>query len=97
MTSREKLSDDAITTFLSSNPGWEQRGSALFRSFKFPDYSAALAFVVRVGVAAEKRDHHPDMLLGWGRVEVTWTTHDAGGLTRLDMEMAERTDRIYGG
>jgi 4a-hydroxytetrahydrobiopterin dehydratase len=97
MTSREKLPDDAIATFLSSNPGWERRGGALFRVFKFPDYGEALAFLVQVGVAAEKRDHHPEMLLGWGRVEVTWSTHDAGGITPLDIEMAERTDRLYGG
>ena len=97
MTTREKLPEDALTTFLSSSPGWERREGALFRSYKFPDYSAALAFVVRVGLAAEKRDHHPDMLLGWGRVEVTWTTHDAGGITRLDTEMAAQTDRLYGG
>jgi len=96
MTSREKLSEDAIAAFLSSNPGWERREGAISRAYKFPDYSAALAFVVRVGVAAEKRDHHPDIQLGWGRVEVIWSTHDAGGITRLDIEMAERTDRLYG-
>jgi 4a-hydroxytetrahydrobiopterin dehydratase len=97
MPSREKLADDAISTFLSSNPGWERRGGALGRVYEFPEYSAALAFVVRVGIAAEKRDHHPDMRIGWGRVEVTWSTHDVGGITRVDLEMAERTDRLYGG
>ena len=97
MTSREKLSEQAIAAFLSNNPGWEQRGGSLFRSYKFGDYSAALGFVVRVGLAAEKRDHHPDILLGWGRAEVTWSTHDADGITQFDADMAAVTDRLYGG
>jgi 4a-hydroxytetrahydrobiopterin dehydratase len=95
MTSREKLTEDKIAAFLREHEGWELSEGAIRRTFKFPDYSAALAFVVRVGLAAEKRDHHPDMLLGWGRVQVAWSTHDAGGITELDAEMAKRTDQLF--
>jgi len=96
MSSREKLSDDKIEEFVATHAGWARKENALVRSFKFPDYSSALAFVVRVSLAAEKRDHHPDILLGWGRVEVTWSTHDAGGITAFDTSMAEATDKLYG-
>ncbi|MBK9262896.1 MAG: 4a-hydroxytetrahydrobiopterin dehydratase [Polyangiaceae bacterium] len=96
MSSREKLSDENIDDFVATHPGWTRKGNALCRSFQFPDYSSALAFVVRVSLAAEKRDHHPDVLLGWGRAEVSWSTHDAGGITAFDTSMAEATDKLYG-
>lgn len=98
MSSREKLSDDAIAAFVAANAGWarvEQGGtSALSRTFSFPDYPAGVAFAVRIAFAAEGRDHHPDLLIGWRKVLVTWSTHDAGGITALDAELAQRTDAL---
>jgi len=104
MGKREKLSDQAIAAFLGSHPGWERvpgadpesphPPGALVRTFAFDDYAAGIAFAVRVGFAAEARDHHPDLLVGWRRVRVAWSTHDAGGVTALDTEMAERTDAL---
>jgi 4a-hydroxytetrahydrobiopterin dehydratase len=67
---------------------------ALARTFKFPDFASALAFVVRLGCVAEKRDHHPDVELGWGKARVSWSTHDAGGITQLDLDMAEATTKL---
>jgi len=95
MSSREKLSDEKISAFVTTHEGWAHKENVLTRSFKFADYSSALAFVVRVSLAAEKRDHHPDIFLGWGRAEVSWTTHDSGGITALDTSMAEVTDKLY--
>jgi 4a-hydroxytetrahydrobiopterin dehydratase len=69
---------------------------ALGRTFRFPDYPAGIAFAVRVGFAAEARNHHPDLHIGWARVQVLWSTHDAGGITALDAEMAEQTDTLAG-
>jgi 4a-hydroxytetrahydrobiopterin dehydratase len=92
-----KLDARKIKTWLASHPEWSAQGGALTRAFKFPDFSAALAFVVRVGLAAEKRDHHPDVELGWGRARVLWTTHDAGGITSLDVELATLTDSFAKG
>jgi 4a-hydroxytetrahydrobiopterin dehydratase len=97
MSKRQKLSDEAIAAFVGSHPGWERAAGppeALARTFTFDDYAAGIAFVVRVGFAAEARDHHPDLLVGWRRVRVAWSTHDAGGITALDAEMAERTDAL---
>ncbi len=97
MSKRDRLSDEAVEAFLSGHPGWERAAgdvSALRRTFGFDDYPAGIAFVVRIGFAAEARNHHPDLHVGWGRVEVVWSTHDAGGITALDAEMAERSDAL---
>ena len=94
-----KLDSAAVDTWLASHAGWQRDGanaSAIAKSFKFPDFSAALGFTVRVGLVAEKRDHHPDVFLGWGKARVLWTTHDAGGLTELDLALAEATDALHG-
>ena len=95
MSNREKLSDEVIESFVKTHEGWARKDNAITRSFKFADYSSALAFVVRVSLLAEKRDHHPDIFLAWGRADVLWTTHDSGGITQLDTSLAEATDKLY--
>ncbi len=91
-----KLEGLAVNAWLAMHGDWTREGDlSIARTFKLADFSSALAFVVRVGMAAEKRDHHPDIELGWGRVKVTWSTHDAKGLTKLDLELAEITDTIF--
>ena len=89
-----KLDRADVDTWLAAHPGWEREGEGLVRSFKLADFGAALAFAVRLGMLAEKRDHHPDILIGWGKARVLWTTHDAGGITRLDLDLAESTDSL---
>lgn len=90
-----KLDARLVDDWLFKHPEWAREGDALVRSFKLPDFAAALAFAVRLGMLAEKRDHHPDVLIGWGRARVLWTTHDAGGITQLDLDLAEATDKLY--
>jgi 4a-hydroxytetrahydrobiopterin dehydratase len=93
-----KLDTGAIDAFLRSHEGWSRVGEGgIARSYTFADFSAALAFVVRVGLAAERRDHHPEVELAWGRARVLWSTHDAGGVTSLDLELAEVTDSLARG
>jgi 4a-hydroxytetrahydrobiopterin dehydratase len=92
---RGKLADAVIDAFLEAHAGWTRDGDAIARTYTFADYPAGLAFVVRVGFAAEKRDHHPDLFVGWAKVRVVWSTHDAGGVTALDLDMAERTDQLH--
>ncbi len=89
-----KLESAAIDLWIAAHPGWAREGEALVRAFTFADFGGALAFVVRVGLVAEKRDHHPDILLGWGKARVLWTTHDAKGITQLDLDLAEATDKL---
>ncbi len=66
----------------------------LFRSFTFPDFKQALAFVNRVGAVAEEQGHHPDILLKWGKVEITLWTHKIDGLTESDFIMAAKVGML---
>ncbi len=92
-----KLEVAVIDSFVAGHAGWTRAGEgAIAKTYKFGDFSSALAFVVRVGCLAEKRDHHPDVELGWGRVRLVWSTHDAGGVTELDLAAAEASDAIAG-
>jgi 4a-hydroxytetrahydrobiopterin dehydratase len=94
MARPSKLDTDAIEKWLGDHRGWARDGGSIAKRFSFHDFAGALAFAVRVGMLAEKRDHHPDILVAWGRATVLWTTHDAGGITQLDLDLAERTDAI---
>jgi len=66
----------------------------LVRMFKFPDFKSALAFVNRVGKVAEEQGHHPDILLAWGKVEITTWTHAVDGLTESDFILAAKIDQL---
>lgn len=95
MGRRTKLEPEIVDEWLKSHPGWARQGEgALVRVWKTPDFASALAFAVRLGAVADERDHHPDILVGWGKASVLWTTHDAGGITRLDLDLAEVTDGL---
>jgi 4a-hydroxytetrahydrobiopterin dehydratase len=92
-----RLESSDLDAWCAAHPGWDLQGTdALVRTFAFADFASALAFVVRIGCHAEKRDHHPDVELGWGRARVRWSTHDAGGITSLDLELAELSDTLTG-
>jgi len=94
----QKLDDATVTTWLAAHPGWERVGDeSIARTFKLADFSKALDLVVRVGHEADRRDHHPDIELGWGRARFLWSTHDAGGVTELDLELAAATDTFAAG
>jgi 4a-hydroxytetrahydrobiopterin dehydratase len=96
MARPSKLEASVVDAWLKENPGWTRDGGdgGLTRTFKMADFGAALAFAVRIGMVAEKRDHHPDLHIGWGKARVVWTTHDAGGITQLDLELARATDAL---
>lgn len=94
MTRPTKLENADIDAWLKTHPAFRREGEALVAAFKLPDFASALALAVRLGMIAEKRDHHPDIKIGWGKLEVLWTTHDAGGITRLDLELAEATEKL---
>ncbi|MBX3231897.1 MAG: 4a-hydroxytetrahydrobiopterin dehydratase [Labilithrix sp.] len=91
-----KLDAVVVDSWLGAHPGWARERDGLARTYSFPDFSAALGFVVRVGLVAEKRDHHPDVTLSWGKASVFWTTHDAGGISQLDLDLAAASDSLAG-
>jgi 4a-hydroxytetrahydrobiopterin dehydratase len=77
---------------------WSQRPDALEHDFEFDDFAAAIAFVNRVADIAEEANHHPDIFVhGWNKVRLTLTTHDDGGLTDKDHDLARRIDGVTGG
>jgi 4a-hydroxytetrahydrobiopterin dehydratase len=90
----ELLSEQEIASRLQDS-SWEREGDEIVRDWKFDDFAAALAFVNRVGEAAEEANHHPDILLhGWNKVRLSLTNHSAGGLTEPDFEMARTFDQL---
>jgi 4a-hydroxytetrahydrobiopterin dehydratase len=82
------LSDAEIAGHLARLPGWERQGNEIRRTFSFADFKAAMAFVNRVAELAESLNHHPDIDVRYSKVTLALTTHDAGGLTALDFELA---------
>ena len=89
------LSDDELADALTGLPGWEAAGGALVKRFELADFPAAVAFVVRVGFAAEAADHHPDLDVRYRRVTVTLSTHSAGGVTPNDLDLAAAIDALF--
>jgi 4a-hydroxytetrahydrobiopterin dehydratase len=94
-----RLTADERAAALAALPGWAlvDGREAIARSFRFRDFSEAWGFMSRAALVAEALDHHPEWTNVWNRVEVTLTTHDAGGLTDLDVRLAQAMDRIAGG
>ena len=93
---RMKLSGDELRRRARALPDWRVRDEeVLSKTFVFPDFQTALAFVNRIGEAAEELGHHPDIHLGWGRVDVEISTHDAGGITESDFQLAGEVDRQF--
>jgi len=93
-----KLSADARKAALAKLKGWSEAkgGDAITKKFVFKDFSEAFGFLTRAALAAEKMDHHPDWSNVYKTVEVTLSTHDAGGLTEKDIKLAEAMDKIAG-
>jgi 4a-hydroxytetrahydrobiopterin dehydratase len=85
-----RLEETDVARRLTALPGWERRGDEIRRTFAFADFKESLAFVNRVGALAEELDHHPDIDIRYSRVTLALTTHDAGGLTARDFELASR-------
>ncbi len=88
------LAPDEIAARLESLPGWIHSGGALRREFVFQDFPEAFGFMTRTAFAAEKLDHHPDWSNVWNRVTVALSTHDAGGVTDLDFQLASVMQRL---
>jgi 4a-hydroxytetrahydrobiopterin dehydratase len=87
---------DALRAELHEDWQYNEDGTGLVRSFRFRDFAEAFTFALRVAFIAEAEEHHPDLLVGWGRCEVRLTTHAVHGLTRNDFIVAAKVDRILG-
>jgi 4a-hydroxytetrahydrobiopterin dehydratase len=94
MVGMATLADAEITARLAELSGWAREGDEIVKTFDCGTFAAAIAFVVRIGFFAERADHHPDLDIRWKRVKVALTTHDAGGLTANDFDLATQIEAI---
>ena len=94
----ERLSGSARAEALAVLSGWREADDrdAITRTYQFPDFKQAMGFMVRVALKAEQMNHHPEWFNVYNRVDVTLATHDAGGLTPLDVELAQFMDGAAG-
>ena len=92
MARPERLDDDRIAARLATLPGWRRRGDEIEKTFELPTFAEAVAFVGRVGELAEAANHHPDLDIRFRKVRVALSTHDAGGLSDLDFDLATRIE-----
>jgi 4a-hydroxytetrahydrobiopterin dehydratase len=87
-----RLDEARLAEAVGQTPGWERAGAEITRTYRFRDFREALTFVNRVGELAERAGHHPDIDIRYNTVTLTLTTHDAGGLTTKDFELARSID-----
>ena len=94
MTKIAKLSDEEIQARLSMAPGWAVVAGKLHREFKFGNFVEAFGWMASVAITAEKQDHHPEWFNVWNKVIVDLTTHDAGGISERDFQLAAEMNRL---
>ncbi len=89
-----KLDEQGIRSAMADVAEWSRIGDAISRTWSFRDFKAAMGFVTQVACLAERHDHHPELWNVYNQVKLTFTTHDAGGLTELDFQMAREIDTL---
>jgi 4a-hydroxytetrahydrobiopterin dehydratase len=93
---RTKLSDLEIRRALGSLPGWARRGDALLKTYSFARFADGIRFVDQVAVIADKMDHHPDIDIRYTNLTFSLSTHDAGGITQKDLDLAKAIEDAAG-
>ena len=90
----ELLDENELESALKKHPDWEIEGKALTRTVEFEEFMEGIDFVNLLAEVADEAQHHPDILICYNKVTVTLTTHDAGGITEADLEVAQRVDHL---
>lgn len=96
MKKRAPLSAEELSRALESLPGWSLAAGKLHREFRFPNFVRAFSFMTAAALVAESRNHHPEWFNVYGRVVVDLTTHDAGGVTQSDVDLARAMNDLAG-
>ena len=91
---RTKLSDAETKSALATLPGWGFESGAIVKTFKFGKFADGIAFVQRVAVEADRMDHHPDIDIRYTKIRVALSTHDVGGITGMDTQLAAEIQRL---
>lgn len=92
----ETYSEKSIQIALKDLKGWKFINNGIEKNFKFLDFSQALGFIVQVGLLAEKMNHHPELFNVYNKVTIRLTTHDAGGVTDKDLDLAKSIEKLNG-
>lgn len=92
-----RLKAPELQTVAAALPGWSILDDRIEKTFGFDDFHATVGFVNAIAWMANRQDHHPDLRVSFNRCVVTWSTHDAGGITRNDLICAAKTDRLLAG
>lgn len=90
----EKLSEEAITSALAQLHGWTRNGDGIEKDWKLKDFTQAFGFMASVALLAEKADHHPEWSNVYNKVHIRLTTHDAGGLSARDFNLAKQIEAL---
>jgi 4a-hydroxytetrahydrobiopterin dehydratase len=94
MSKPVKLSDGEISAELSKLPGWKLESGKLQREYQFVDFVAAFGFMTSAAIVAQAMDHHPEWFNVWNKVRIDLTTHDAGGISARDVELAHALETL---
>ncbi len=89
-----RLNSKEIKSALDKLPGWVSIGEKIYKAVTFDSYMAGIEFINRLADIAEKENHHPDLTVGWCKVGVSFSTHDAGGVTVKDIAMAKEVEKL---
>ena len=90
-----RLTQDQIVKNLTDLEDWSQEENHISKIFQLKDFAEALAFVNKIGAEAEKMDHHPDIFIhSWNKVKITISTHSEGGITKKDVQLAEKIQKL---
>ncbi|MDH3225681.1 MAG: 4a-hydroxytetrahydrobiopterin dehydratase [Thermoleophilia bacterium] len=88
------LTDEQVRAKLADLPGWRAEGTAIVKEFAFGDFMGSIGYINRLAEVAEDANHHPDLSVSWNRVIVQWSSHEKGGVTEFDLEMAAKSDNL---
>jgi 4a-hydroxytetrahydrobiopterin dehydratase len=91
---RTKLNDEQLASVLRSLPGWAREGDAIVKTFTFKRFADGIGFVQRMAAEADRMDHHPDIDIRYTKIRVALSTHDRGGVTGMDTDLAARIDGV---
>ena len=89
-----KFSDSEVLTQLEAIPGWSFEQNQISKAYSFDEYTKGLLFASACGLLAERRDHHPDLLITWRKVQVSLSTHSEGGVTEKDISLAKEIEDL---
>lgn len=91
---RQKLSDLEIQRALGGLAGWARRGDTLTKTFTFERFADGIGFVTRIATVADEMNHHPDIDIRYTKIAISLSTHDAGGITQSDLDLAQKIESV---